>query len=376
MTEIFLPKNIWKFWLANSSDSSKITELPASNKTLQMVLNRPGSLSFSIPLNDPQCAEIEVLTTSIQAHRYSTLTGGYELIWSGPVWSLEESISDEKLNVNAVGWFELLNHRYLRYEKSYTSGSQTAGGIALDLLDIANNQKDGNISGAFPDGDGTTRPTGIVVGTNTDTQIRTRIYPKWQNIGQAIIEWSDIENGYDFEIHPEYKIMNVYPSAFPSTLRRDRPEVQFGFNWGPHNLLQFNITTESAELVNSQFAINQFSSALSQNTSSMNLYGIFENVQQLTEVNDTDVLQAYANGEVAIKSFAKVIYSILPQPYDSTLNNIPEPFVDYRLGDHVYVSAIYPPRINVDKQAVRVYAMTISVDENGSERISTLQVSP
>jgi hypothetical protein len=368
-------KVVWKFVLADSSTMANIGELQATNKQFEFILNRPGSASFRMPLTRPLADEISVITTCLKIYR--TTPSATNLVWSGPIWNIDDIVHEESMNVTAVGWFEILNHRFLRYEKRYTANDKTAGQIALDLLTIANNQKDGPLSAANPDGNGTTRPTGITVGTTSDTGTKNRIYPQWQSIGQAIQEWSEIENGYDFEITPDTKTLNIYASAFPGTLRRDRPQAQFGFNWGPHNLLEFSRTTESAELVNSQFAVGKFGShALSQNTTSMDTYGLWENSQTLSEITDTNVLAAFANGEVAIRSTPKIVYRILPHPYDVGHSHVPEPFVDYRIGDHVYITAKYPPRVSVSQQAMRVYGMSIQLQDSGSEKLTTLQVSP
>lgn len=368
-------KIVWKFVLANSSTMVNIGELQVTNKQLDMVLNRPGSASFRMPLNAPLVDQVQVLTTCLKAYRKNP--DGTQLIWSGPIWNIEETAHSDSMQVSAVGWFEILNHRYLRYQKQYQTGTLSGGQIAQDLLSTANIQRDGPLSSSFPDGNGTVRPTGITAGTNSDTQIRTRTYEQWNSIGQAILEWSDVENGFDLEITPDTKIMHTYASAFPGTLNRDRPQAQFGYHWGPHNLIEFTRTTEAATLVNSQFSAGKLGSlALAQNTSSMDVYGLFEDTQVLSEVGETAVLQAFSGAEVAIKSFPKVVYRVLPHPYGLDKTHVPEPFVDYRIGDHIYVTAKYPPRISVSQQAMRVYGMSIQIGDDGQEKVTTLQVSP
>jgi hypothetical protein len=369
-------KIIWKLVLANSSTMVNIGELQnVSNKQLELVLNRPGSCSFRMPMSHELAGAIEEGTTCIKAYRQTP--SGIQLIWSGPVWQIQDIGHQDVINVSCAGWFEILNHRFLRYEKSYQTGTLTAGQIAIDLLNIANAQKDGPTSQAFPDGNGTIRPTGIVAGTSFDTQLRSRLYQQWQNIGQAIIEWSDIENGYDYEITPDTKTLNIYPNAFPGILRRDRPQAQFGYKWGPDNLLEFERTIEMGTLVNSQFSAGQLNTlALDQNTTSMDKYGLFEDVQVINDVSSVPVLQAFSDAEVAVKSFPKVVYRILPHPFLLNSEHVPEPFVDYRIGDHVYVTSNQPPRLVVNKQAMRVYGISVTIDENGSEKISSLQVSP
>lgn len=362
---------IWKFILAQTSDNVNIGELEVTNKQLQLVLNRPGGLSFKIPMDQSLADEILAYRTYIKAYRNGST--GPQLVWSGPVWNYQESAHENSMNVSAVGWFELLNKRSMFYEKIYTT--QFGGTIALDVLAIANAQRDGALTGSPLNGTGTLRPTGIVVGTRNDTQTRTITYQQWHNIGQIITELSDIENGYDFEITPDTRTLNIYNSAFPGTLRRDRTQAQFGYQWGPNNLLSFSRSVDMSTLVNSQFATGRYGHALSQNTTSMDTYGMFTDVQNLQDVNNNTILQAFANGEVAIKSFPRVLYTLLPHPWGVMHTHVPEPFVDYRIGDHVYLSA-NTPRFSVSHQAVRVYGMNISIDDNGTERLTDLQVSP
>lgn len=365
----------WKFVLADSATMVNIGELKATNKQLEVVLNRSGSASFRLPINEDLAEEVQVVTRCLKCYRVTPIAS--QLIWSGPIWNVEDIAHQDALQVSCVGWFELLNRRMLRYEKIYTGGLFTGGQIALDLLNIANNQKDGPTSLSFPDGVGTTRPTGIVVGTSTDTQVRNRTYAPWSNIGQSIVEWSDVENGYDFEVMPDTKTLNIYSSAFPNTLRRDRQQAQFGFNWGPHNLLEFSRTTEAQTLLNSQFAQGRSGMvALGQNTISMNTYGLHEEIQQLSQIGDLPVLQAFASAEVAVRSIPRTVYRVLPHPYAPDHLHVPEPFVDYRVGDHVYITAKKEPRIELLRQAVRVYSIGVSVDEEGWEKITGLQLSP
>jgi hypothetical protein len=365
----------YKFVLANSATMVNIGELKATNKSVELILNRPGSASFRLPMNEDLAEEVVEHTTCVKVYRITPTTN--QLIWSGPIWNVEDIAHQDAIQVSCVGWFEYLNRRQLRYEKIYSGGTWNAGAIALDLLNIANNQKDGPLSPTFPDGTGTTRPTGIVVGTSTDTSMHNRTYAPWSNIGAAILEWSDIENGYDFEITPDTKTMNIYPSAFPGQINRDRPQAQFGFNWGPHNLLEFTRTREMNSLRNSQIAQGRLGlTALAQNTTSMNTYGLHEGVDQLSQIKELGSLQAFASAEVAVRSIPRVVYKVLPHPFAPDHLHVPEPFVDYRVGDRVYITAKKEPRISILRQAVRVYAMSITVDEQGWERVSNLQLSP
>lgn len=373
--DIFQPERIWRFILADSNTMENIGEIRAPNVSLDLALNRAGSCNFTIPQDDDLAGQIENVTTCVKAYRRDVP------IWSGMVWNCEDVLEEQKsLQVSAVGWFEQLNHRKLRYEKKYQNNTFTGGQIALDLVNIANNQKDGLISTANPDGTGTIWPTFLVLGLSSDTQLRNMSYERWQNIGQAIIDLSNIENGYDFKIDPISRIINIYTSAIGSPVRKLRPESQFGYNWGPNNLRTFRRQLDTSSLVTQFHAVGRFATATAAagNVSSgpMAKYGLWEDHQALSEVVDLNVLSAFANGEVATRSVPRVIYSMNPFPWSPNDGRVPEPFVDYDIGDHVYFTAKYLPRINIQRQAVRVFGIKLSIDSEGNENIDDLQLSP
>jgi hypothetical protein len=109
--------------------------------------------------------------------------------------------------------------------------------------------------------------------------------------------------------------------------------------------------------------------------------GPLEEQMALTDVGDRIVLSTYAAGEVLIRKDSRQIFAVTPFPFTKG-SSVPEPFVDYDLGDRVYMRAILPPRVNVQNAAgtgplgVRVFGMGVSIDDNGMERLGQLQLSP
>lgn len=366
--DIYQPPRLWRFILADSTTMQNIGEIYSPNFNLDLALNRPGSCQFNIPMNDDLAPEVLQFITCVKAYRKD------QLVWSGYVLTTDDVAHENVLTVNAMGWFEALNRRNLRVEVKFENNTWTGGAIALNLLNRANNQRIGPLSAINPDGDGLIMPTKMIIGSTTDSQIRNRVYPKWQNIGQAIVDLASIENGIDFEVNPATRVFNAYPSSFGSPLRRDRPQAQFGYNWGPNNLRTFSRQIDGSTLTTQVHAWGPYGLATAVNPEAAALYGLFEEQINLSEIKDINLLQAYASGEVALKSAPRTLFSMNPFPYDGT-GRVPEPFVDYKIGDQVYFTAKAEKRINIERQAIRVYGMKLTVDAEGNENLEDLQLS-
>ena len=102
--------------------------------------------------------------------------------------------------------------------------------------------------------------------------------------------------------------------------------------------------------------------------------GIVEEVANLSDAKNSDILQYYAAGEVAVRSSPRKTYSITPFPY-FTNGRVPEPFVDYDIGDIVTLSAKWGKRINIEGEPLRVFGMSFNIDEEGNERPGPLELA-
>ena len=284
-----------------------------------------------------------------------------------PVWTIDENITTASMTVNAVGWFELLNHRILHDQKSYIT--TVGGSIALDLLNTTN----------------AVAPTRIISDSSQvhDTQVRTRNYDRWSNIGAAITELSEIENGFDFVIDPITRTLSFYPSPSLSVSNpvspvwHDRTSVVFASGWGPDNIQELQRQTDSSQMMNTIFVSGKNATyGPGTDPASIAAYGAFEEQVSLSDVADANVLTAYGAEEITFRSTPRIIYSVTPFPRASAPGRVPDPLIDYGLGDQVYLTAVYPPRIQIYNQALRVFGLDIQIDDEGNERLGALQLSP
>src|SRR4051794_13555370 len=115
---------LWKFVLVNSNDLSHIGELSqAHGKKLQLVLNKPGSASFTYPMNADYAGSIMPYSTGIKAMRWnrlSSLVAGYSVwdcMWSGYVLPIDETVDQNHMNISCIGWLARLGKRFVRRDK-------------------------------------------------------------------------------------------------------------------------------------------------------------------------------------------------------------------------------------------------------------------
>lgn len=212
--------------------------------------------------------------------------------------------------------------------------------------------------------------SGITVGTTPSTATRTRTYKKYDNVGRAIQELSDIENGFDWTINPLTKVFDMHAS-YGST----KAGVHFGYRSGPDNLASVGRTIDGSSLANYVVATGKYGSGVVSDGTSISTYGLREDVVSIGDFASSDystTLLAVAGAELLFRKDPRQIFSVTPKPHVDD-GSVPEPYVDYWLGDTVYLSANVG-RLYIQGQAVRIFGISISIDENGTERVGDLRL--
>lgn len=359
----------WRLFLVDSTTMELLGEIKqARGRQFQLALNKPGGCNFNVPLNYDLFKDVEEINHGVIAYRNGVPR------FSGMIWNIKEQTAGKSIAVQCAGWFETLNHRLLREDIGYppfSTGSITGGQIVFlpaqgtvgnvnyhpgGLLTIANAQRD----------------TWIVEGSNSDVIKRINSYQKGQSIGQALTQLTEVEAGFDFEIDPLTRVMDIHNWNDYSDKTED---VVFGYNWGPSNIEDLGREFDPSVMVNRVTALGKFGGGFAEDIESQEKFQLFEEMPQLNDVVDPNVLLGYAGGEVLLRNHPRVLYSFQPFPYAGS-NKVPQPFDDYDIGDKISFTAIEPPRIEIVGQAVRVFGMNIDVTDEGNEKVSALQISP
>lgn len=334
----------WTLYLANSSNMQIIGPLvDAKNFSLEATLNRPGRANFVYPSASPLAVSIIPVFTCV------ILMYKDQILWSGPVWSSNETEPDGRKSVIAVGWSELLYHRVLRVKTTYTE--KTRGSIILALLGIANAQKD----------------TWISAGNDADSApVLTKTFEAFENIGQAIELMTTIEAGPDYYIDPATRKLHI--KTWDSYA--DHPEILWAYGWGPHNVESFSRQTDVDSMVNRLNVAGKNSDTIryvAQDLTSQADFQLFESQTTLSSISDQNVLAAYGEAEVVYRGTPRVTYTF--QPHGGA--NQPLIFRDFALGDKCRLRAVAEPNIEVE-QDIRVFSAQLSIDENGNHKLNNV----
>lgn len=410
----------WRFWLAETPTMTNIGEFTkAVSRSLTVTLNRPGSASCLVHAEDPLFDRVAEVSTSIVAIRDD------QVRWSGPVWTSTASASGRTKQVQAVGWFEGLRHRVIRRTLKAAVGetggdpilvarpgdftlpgifstpgaggdaepgtlyaplvwnNYDAGAVAKYLLELANRKAE----------------TRITVGAVATTQPRSGTYDpiQGQYIGDIILELSNLESGFDFVIHPETREMTIYAKKMADL----RGDVTFAYGASAQNLLAADRSRDASRTCNwmMAFSSEDGQSRYVEDTLSQTELGlVFEEVQSLTGLTQpnpyteaADPLLAFVGGEVAVRAYPRESWQITPKPWSYAKNasdqiqSVPRLFEDYDVGDLVSLDVDPPtdsngnvlPGISTPEGlAVRIFGVSINIDENGNETITNVQTSP
>lgn len=335
----------FSFELARSSDLRRIGYLPdVGTKSLSLALNRGGSFSIQIPLMSWIATKIEEVSTCAMIKIAS------RVVWSGPTWTVEEGTPDT-LNVGFVGWLQTLEKRTTKplWGSPRMYSSTDAGLIAKDLVTRSN--ADNSYSDTNFIGEGTVELT----------QNRTISYPPWTNVLSAITSLSDLEGGFDMMVHPGSRQLNIYEH-----IGRTRPQVIFEYGGNTNSVRR---TSDAGRMANRVIAYSSVGAAQADDEFSQQNTTLLEEAISLSDVRDISILQAYADAELAVRSAPLRFHSFEPRASDS-----PMIFRDFDVGDTVYLKA-RRGRLDITKQAIRIFGCTVVFEESGQERVTSIQTS-
>ena len=345
----------YKFELAWSADLSRIGELTqARNRSLQLALNRAGAFSCQLPLDHELTDAVAEVETCVIISRDG------EVIWSGPIWTVQETVSATaaSLQIGAVGWLQTLDKRVVRASwnsgQSVSYSNQDAGLIALDLLTRSN-----------ADAVGAGAPTYIFPGAYELTQLRTRSYQPWSGILTAIVELTEIESGFDMVVDPATRELNI--------------SQRVGADQGvifelPGDVSQVTRATDSGRILNYITAYSAAGSRAEADAESISQLGLFEEAQSLSDVINTNILVAFAAGEILVKSRPLRIVTFQPLAESAERPLSPRVFRDFNIGDTVRLTVRHG-RLRLNRQFLRIFSFTVGFPDTGGTAVSDIQTT-
>jgi hypothetical protein len=396
-----MPAALWEWYVGRTSDLSIIASLhKAHNRSIKLALNDRESASFQLSLFDENAPAIKPVSTCVLCYRNKSL------VWSGPIWTVQNVMPNATMQIGCLGWFEFLNHWLIHTGNLMPAGYQPPSAtMTSTTLQYTNIDQCSIIASLmqimFDDAalNDKNAPIWVKVGQVPNTGpygTRTIVYNEYQNLGQAITTMSQIEFGFDFRVDPKTRLLNMYfnpiwpPQGSASVNGRGsiKPNAIFGYRWGPANVATLTQSIDPSYLTNHVVAMGTYGSASASDVSSQQQYGNFVTQASLSQVSQQSILQAYAGAEVLINSQPRVIYTFDQLPL-SAGSSVMQPFgIDFDIGDFCYLASSYglvvPPGVAGGKQAdvspsgtqpVRIFGYTVNISDEGVEQVQNVQTN-
>lgn len=313
----------------------------ATQRSYELYLNKPGSASFTLSLNDPKITPD--LITLCYTELYIYRDGG--LVWGGEIQLRRTTSAQRSSTLTANGWLVLLDKRQSGTKDApriftATDASQIVAALIAENSDL-----------------------GFTMGAAPVAAVQTQAY-QYKNVKEAIEDASNLHApaSFDFEISADKKVNTFVP-------QRGSVLKQIVFEYGV-NMLDYTLTEDGTDMVNeivAQGAGNGTSMLVSQASSANYLQQSYKRRSATPAYKDVEVqatLDKYAQRDLQQRQVPQVIATI-------TVSGSQQPaFGAYNLGDIVPVK-IVDGWVRVDS-LYRIYGMKVNVSNNNEETIQLI----
>jgi len=202
---------------ARPSDTGIAELTTARSRRLELALNEPAKLTWTVDGRSPAAAYIQELTTEAIAWRSDPVRGWVQM-FRGIVVASDDAVSETAHSVNfaAFDYLQILRGRFLTAPADlvYTQADQDA--IVRDLVARADNVTSGNGATSFYPGSNlpltvyAVNPDGTQRTADSGTK-RDRTYTGQTSIGEAIVNLAACDGGYDLDVWP---VSDTYGSDY------------------------------------------------------------------------------------------------------------------------------------------------------------------
>lgn len=306
--------------------------------TFSKRLNNYGECSFSVPIDDPK------INSLIALRRFSVwIYRDNLLVWSGEQVTRVGDLTDKGNNwvtIYCFDWIEQLKHRYVSEEVTFTQID--AGDIAWSLINTAQTEYD----------------MGITEGNIEETMDRDRTYKNTQNIYEAIINLTNVINGFDFEINNS-KVFNVYAKQ---GIDRSNLILEYGYNIKSMQIVENFKTPINRAIVIGDSGEPEDPLRIDRNDAGLQtIYGLREGL--INELDVTEISTLEEKGDALIRKYGSPLFNVTVDLLKNSSPNI----TDFALGDYITLKVnkgIY----NIES-AFRVYEWQTTVEKENTERL-------
>lgn len=324
----------------------------ASMRQLNLSRNTAGSSSFKIDIHT-----LQDLAKKLNLSPYDLLAvnrneirirKGTRYLFGGQISYIEAHLESNEVQVQSIGFFDLLADRFTADLVSFSNID--AGQIAWDLINTTQSQ----LYGSF----------GITEGTIQTSTNRTLDY-QYKKVKDAIVQLSEMNNGFDFEV-TEDKVFNVY---YPQQGIDQTSTVHFSY---PGNIKKFSLSRDGSKMFNRAIVRGSGYGGVQliqtvENSTYQNAYAVRENILDNPDIFDNDSLISLGQEQLNIFEDNFEIPEIV-------IDGNQQPFLGtYWIGDRIKIevnSKLYPMFSYINNLVFKVDSIGVSIDDNDMEEIT------
>jgi len=366
------PLNPWRLFVFDLSSGTVLGELEdVRDLRLNYGLSKNPTLGFSTGYEHWLTDELVGLP-GIDPYRGILAYRGSSLQFAGPVLASDENAStngNETASISAVGAGWRLSKRIAdkagnagRSEAGISFSLTDRGQIAKGLIDYTNSN-DGNSWIRAATGD-----------QAASSSIEISKEETLVSVSQFIDKLSNSLDGFDWVITPDFTtdgtglVLGRFKSA-PTYGSDKSSSVVFEYGIGRYNVESASRKRTIEGLINkaSYPASGQNPFTVSATASeSIGAIGVFE--EPITgDLIDQTLRQKLVDLHIAIRKQPRVLYEFVPFRSDAG-GPVPQPFVDYDLGDRVSTRAFWGGKTRLEA-VMRIYGMEIEIGNDQSEKV-------
>lgn len=339
---------------ARAVDAQRILgELPIVNLSYSDILNAPGAVSGTIPLDPFPGTSVFTTDTFDAAKTVVYIRRDGVMMWGGLVWGVRASVADDTIAFDGEGWHSWTRRQLINNTLEFINDDQ--GEVAKALMDSILVQSN---------------PFNMTAVLSNHGVNRTRTYYWWEgkNAGEALEQLSSVAGGFDYVYRTGDDYSTSFSTSYPAWGRLTTAVFEVGTNV---ELVDAStdgkgVTTRWVGFGSGQGATVLYHVAFGGDA--LSIYPLLQDVASLPDVSRLSTLQLHVD--------ALIEQSTRP-PRLVEVEHFPdaEPKLgSYDVGDIVYLT-VQRGWLNIDRELYRIVSRTVTVDGDGGETVR-LQLAP
>ena len=347
----------------------------ASERKLEIPLSKSATASFKIRTSNPILEDLYAADRVLKIYRYTIPSESWDLLFNGPIVTLEATsdTGGPTVLVNASDptffFAKRVVGQYATWTSPYTgllfSGVDKVA-VMQSLLGTANGYGETGV-----DDNGTACGTNVVY-----------IAGPYKRLDEVMQELGDTADGFEWICEPqEYASGKIGKWTAAATLGSSKLTAAFEYGPGTRaNIAEFNYQKNWTDMANSVYNLPQSLPATSPDirtgtpdSTSITNHGLYQEIVDATDLTNDTLRDALCNAHIAVRGNPRQIVTFAPVVNPAQDSSVPLYGYDYGVGDTVPVR-IAPEGVDLVSGGVRVYRMTIELDNDGRAKYTPTTV--